>query len=94
MKTEQEIWDSFEKAILATSEIRTDLSFGEIRFKHDSYAIITVYGGLNGWGAWDEYFYDLHLFIKALKKEFDDAWVVKITNDCLDDVFYMEIGVK
>ncbi len=53
--------------------------------------IIKLCGGLNGHGKWADYFDDL----ANLFKKFDDnginIWITAISNDCLDDVFYITL---
>ena len=54
---------------------------------------VCVSGGLNGRGIWSNYFETLAKFIYQVELRFPDAYVVKLENDCLDDVFYLTIKV-
>lgn len=55
---------------------------------------VTISGGMNGNGKWSNYLTILHdLFIK-LESVFEDAWVIEVWNDCLDDVFYVRVGIR
>ena len=54
---------------------------------------ITLCGGLNGRGEWKDYFIDLSELFKELDKNDFDAWVIKLDNDCADDIFYCTIGI-
>lgn len=54
---------------------------------------VCVSGGLNGRGIWSNYFETLAKFMYQVELRFPDAYVVKLENDCLDDVFYLTIKV-
>jgi hypothetical protein len=54
---------------------------------------VCVSGGLNGRGVWSNYFETLAKFMYQVELRFPDAYVVKLENDCLDDVFYLTIKV-
>lgn len=59
----------------------------------ERYFVARIYGGLNGTGKWEEYLEDINKLIKDIKKNYH-CWVVQILNDCLDDVWTLEIGVR
>ena len=90
----EELWGKFETAILDTSLDNTKLQFFQIIENEETYSIVEITGGLNGNGDWENYFNDLKILVSSLKKQFKKVYLVKIVNDCLDDVFYAEIGVK
>ena len=50
--------------------------------------LITVYGGNNGKPDWESYFDQM----KTIIGEFKDSWLVKLDNDCPDDVWHLKIG--
>jgi len=54
---------------------------------------VCVSGGLNGRGVWSNYFETLAKFMYQVELRFPDAYVVKLENDTLDDVFYLTIKV-
>ena len=54
---------------------------------------VCISGGLNGRGIWSNYFETLAKFMYQVELRFPDAYVVKLENDCLDDVFYLTIKV-
>ena len=55
---------------------------------------ITLCGGLNGFGEWKDYFIDLAKIFEELGKNGFDVWVIKLDNDCLDDIFYCRTGIS
>jgi len=55
---------------------------------------ITLCGGLNGCGEWKNYFTDLSKTFEELEKNGFDVWVIKLDNDCADDIFYCKIGIN
>ena len=54
---------------------------------------VCISGGLNGRGVWSNYFETLAKFMYQVELRFPDAYVVKLENDTLDDVFYLTIKV-
>lgn len=54
---------------------------------------ITLCGGLNGSGEWKNYFVDLAKIFEELDKNGFNVWVIKLDNDCPDDIFYCRIGI-
>lgn len=62
----------------------------------DFYFVVSLYGGKNGNGNWDEYLTHLHkLFVEFdyTKSGIKDVWMIKLINDCLDDVHTVFIGL-
>lgn len=55
---------------------------------------IEICGGLNGSGNWADYFTDLSNMFSKIKRNGFDVWTIKLENDCLDDIFYLTIGIK
>ena len=55
---------------------------------------ITLCGGLNGHGEWYNYFTDLAKLFEELDKNGFNVWVIKLDNDCLDDIFYCTTGIS
>lgn len=54
---------------------------------------VCVSGGLNGRGVWSNYFETLSKLMFQIELRYPDAYVVKLENDTLDDVFYLTIKV-
>lgn len=54
---------------------------------------VCVSGGLNGRGVWSNYFETLAKLMYQIELRYPDAYVVKLENDTLDDVFYLTIKV-
>jgi hypothetical protein len=69
------------------------LSFGD--FKKDEHGtwILKVYGGLNGWGEWNDYLADITDLFDVLSEKYL-VWVVDLDVDCPDDTFELSIGVE
>ena len=69
------------------------LSLGDIKGKRP--IVVKIYGGLNGCGEWTNYFDCLSDLLKLMQNEYNsEMWLIKLDNDCLDDVFSAEFGAK
>ena len=55
---------------------------------------ITLCGGLNGIGEWKNYFIDLSKIFEELDINGFNVWVIRLDNDCLDDIFYCRIVIS
>ena len=55
---------------------------------------ITLCGGLNGNGEWKYYFSDLSQICDTLAEKGFDMWLIKLDNDCPDDIFYATFGIS
>ena len=55
---------------------------------------VMLCGGQNGKGDWEGYMDDLKEVFKQLKQSFENVWLIKLNNDCLDDVFYLIVGCR
>ena len=62
--------------------------------KNISHYLFTVGGGNNGQADWLSYFSSIRKMFVLLNYEFSDVWLVKIENDCLDDVHNVVFCVK
>ena len=60
----------------------------------EQYFLAKVCGGLNGPGEWLDYLADITALFQYLEGLGFDAWMVKLDNDCLDDIFYLTIGFR
>lgn len=56
--------------------------------------VVTIYGGMNGWGDWIEYLHDLKCLLKILKNNGVYGIITKFDIDVLDDVFKVEIELR
>lgn len=54
----------------------------------DDHVVITIYGGENGPGRWQNYLGQIDIIVRA----FDGSWVVDIQNDCPDDLWALRLG--
>ena len=74
---------------------RSKMSFSNIvELKpNERYFVARIYGGLNGAGNWQTYLEDINKLLKDIEKNYH-CWVLQILNDCLDDVWTLEIGVR
>lgn len=63
-----------------------------ISSKETSKYIIMICDGENGNGRWSIYFENLANVMLELEKYFD-AYLIKLDNDCLDDIHYAYIGL-
>lgn len=57
------------------------------------YNTVYIAGGMNGRGVWSNYFETLSKFMFQVELRFPDAYVLKLENDTLDDVFYLTIRI-
>lgn len=53
---------------------------------------IRLSGGMNGFGEWNDYFKDLSRIVKRVNSK-HDMWLIKMENDCIDDLFYGVFGI-
>ena len=67
-----------------------------LEFEIDEYGTktVTLCGGLNGIGEWKDYFTDLSKLFEELGKNGFDVWVIRLDNDCPDDIFYCRTGIS
>lgn len=80
----------FENVYLETSRLHSP----EFKTNNFNNLIVTLYGGLNGWGKSSEYFYDIYELINMLKMFGISAYVVNMDIDALDDVFKIELELR
>lgn len=70
------------------------LSVGEIKKEKEGYFLIEIYGGLNGWGNWINYFNDLRNLTVEFDNNFSEVWLTGLKVDCLDDVWTATFGIR
>jgi hypothetical protein len=56
--------------------------------------IALIHGGNNGSPDWLKYLLDIHDIMEVLGQAGFDAWIIKLDNDCPDDVHYVYIGLR
>jgi len=56
--------------------------------------IALISGGNNGSPDWPKYLLDIHDIMEVLGQAGFDAWIIKLDNDCPDDVHYVYIGLR
>lgn len=59
---------------------------------NDGYSIC-ISAGMNGRGIWSNYFEALAKFMFQLELFYPNAYLIKIKNDAVDDVFYFYVGI-
>lgn len=70
-----------------------DLSSGTLKLidvakvSGGSHYIANFHGGCNGGGNWNDYLDEIKKAFKSLH-----WWMIKLENDCIDDIFYLTIG--
>lgn len=78
------------------------LSFHDFVEIHDSnekgdgypeYVVAEFYGGLNGSGQWTNYLKAISELFNIISWDYR-VWLVDLSNDCLDDVFYLKVGIR
>lgn len=57
--------------------------------KDDGIVILHICGGLNGRGNWSNYLDQIKIIITHF-----NGWIIKLENDVLDDVWYLQIGYR
>lgn len=83
-----------KRAAKVSSNVISPLAVNEVK-KDDEIYVCKIFGGINGRGSWRIYHNSLSTFMDVLYTYYGiDSWIIKIENDCLDDVFTAEIGVR
>ena len=61
-----------------------------VKQQTEGHYIVTIYGGLNGGGSWNLYIRQIGMIIDSLQ----GSWVIEIHNDCLDDLWTLQLGFR
>ena len=93
-KVLQEIVNEIKPIIKSLYSDKSKITVLESEVDEYGTKTITLCGGLNGRGEWKDYFIDLSELFKELDKNDFDAWVIKLDNDCADDIFYCRTGIS
>lgn len=93
--TNSEIIANFEE-IFKEDDYSTTSRLHFAEFSEDKYAniLVSLCGGMNGWGEWKDYLYDLYELISALNSRNIDAYITEFNIDTLDDLFKVTIHLK
>lgn len=86
MINENIIRELIEKTLPRTN---SRITLNEIINKNNHY-VVTLYGGLNGCGKLHNYLND----VQEIINQFDNVWLINWSNDCLDDVWVLKIGIQ
>ena len=92
-KTLQEIVKDIKPLIKSIYTEESKITVLESEVDEYGTKTVTLCGGLNGAGEWKNYFVDLGKIFEELDKNGFNVWVIKLDNDCLDDIFYCRIGI-
>ena len=90
----EEIFDDVQSIVSSMTFEKSHL--GILAKTVDEYKRPTIEfcGGLNGNGNWEDYLNELTNLFAKLRRNGFEGYVIKVDNDCLDDVFYLTIGIK
>ena len=91
-KIREDIYEAIKKYKDPKRSKMTFNNIVEVRLG-ERYVVARIYGGLNGSGKWETYLEDINKLLKDIEKKYH-TWVVQILNDCCDDVWTLEIGVR
>jgi len=60
----------------------------------DGHYVALICGGSNGNGTWTAYLQQLVSIMFSLNEQGYKTWLIRLDNDCPDDVWYAYIGVE
>lgn len=96
MISKEERLERFEKEVDSTIKKIDNLTsnIAVLKSHIDNYGTmtITLRGGKNGNGEWDEYFHDLSTIVSTIRNNYE-FWLIDLHNDCIDDIFYATFGI-
>ena len=61
--------------------------------ENSTHKIATIYGGLNGYGDWTTYLFDIAALIHKIDKNKCDCWLLNLKSDPADDLFELKICI-
>lgn len=79
--------------VFLKTEDTVNLKFHDFVEDHDNYVVAEFYGGINGLGNWANYLTAITEVVTILNSDYK-CWLVDLHNDCLDDVFYLKLGIQ
>lgn len=90
-----EILEIFEDIFFEDDYVETSrLHNPELSTTEDDVLLVTLYGGMNGWGNSKDYLYDLYELLDGLESNGVVGHIVRFNIDNLDDVFKVEIELR
>ena len=91
----QEILETFEEVFFEDDYVDTSrLHNPEFSTTKEGVLVVTLYGGMNGWGESKDYLYDLYELLDDLEGNGIIGYIVKFNIDGLDDVFKVELELR
>ena len=70
----------------------------KVDIHHEYHYVVELYGGKNGSGKWSDYLHNLtKIFDKSnIEKsgKIEKIWLIRLENDCLDDVHTVYVGIS
>lgn len=93
--TNKEIIEIFEDIFFEDDFAETSrLHSPEISLNKFGNVLVCLYGGMNGFGQFKDYLYDLYELINCLEGNNIEAYIVNWDIDALDDVFKVTLELK
>ena len=93
--TNKEIREIFEDIFFEDDYIKTSrLRDPEFKLNEANNYVVTLFGGMNGWGNSIEYLEDFSRLLKGLWKNGVSGYIVDLNIDALDDVFSITIELR
>jgi len=65
-----------------------------VKDSKDSHYVVRIFGGNNGQPKWKDYFLSLADVIDHFQQDGYKVWCIRLTNDCLDDVHEVFMGLR
>lgn len=93
--TNNEIKEIFEDIFFEEDYVETS-RLHSLEFYETELAILhaTLCGGMNGWGDFKDYLYDLHEVLDALEENGIHGYIVNMNIDALDDLFKVDLELR
>jgi len=88
------LFDKAEEVIEQNRDCISNICVADKYIDNYGTMVLSICGGQNGGGNWKDYFKGLSSMVSVLEKNGIDCWLLGGMNDCLDDVFNMEFGIK
>ena len=87
--------ESYIRSLLETSHIGDKSRLVVLSCFKDREDTVTVEvsGGANYNGKWEEYLYALSLFIRLIRPNHKDVWLIYLENDPSNELFYAYFGL-
>jgi len=93
--TNKEIREVFEDIFFEDDFTESSrLNSPEFRINEFENVVVDLYGGMNGWGEWKDYLYDLYELIDSLERNGVVAYIVNWEIDSFDDLFKVTLELR